>query len=397
MVELLTRIDPIVGFLSIISIVLIFVGFLLKRIKQPYIIGYIAIGVAIGEHGLDIVTDKETIHHLGEIGILLLLFFIGMEISLPKLVSQWRVAAIGTFLQVLISILIILGIGFIFGWQIQRVVLLGFVIALSSSAVIIRLLEEQKLIHTKIGQNVLSILLTQDMIIVPMLIITSFMGGEEISTTNIVLMVTGGFLFLGLLAYIYKTRKVVLPYSKLIWEDHELQVFLAVIFCFGGALVTSVFGLSPALGAFAGGLYLHGSSATRWIHDTLHAFRVIFVAVFFASIGLQLDFAFIWENFKQIFIVLLAVYLTNHLVNTLILRFFKNSWVNAILGGAYLAQIGELSFLLASTSFYLDIIGEFEYKFTISLISLTLLISPFWIEATNKILQRFQEKLLIRT
>ncbi len=386
--DFLSRIDPVVGLISAIALLIVIIGFLLKKVKQPYIIGYIFIGVLFGENALGVVKNPETIHHVGEIGILLLLFFIGLEISLPKLVQQWKIAAVGTTLQVAISVAIMSGIGYLFGWEIQRIVLLGFVIALSSSAVIIKLLQDNDLLNTKIGKNVLSILLTQDIIIVPMLICTSLMGGKGESLTNIVVMVIGGILFILTLVYIYKRRSVKLPFSDKILGDHELQVFLAIIFCFGGALLTSLFGLSPALGAFVGGMYLHSSKSTVWIHDTLHAFRVIFVAFFFAGVGLQIDFGFIAENWVAVILVLVTVYITNHFINTIILRVFNNSWYDALLGGAYLAQIGELSFLLVSSSFYLDIIGEYEYKFTISLISLTLLISPFWIKLTEVLINR---------
>lgn len=388
--KLLANVDPIVGLICVVAILLVIIGYVLKSIKQPYIIGYILIGVLFGENALGIVKNPETIHHVGEIGILLLLFFIGLEISLPKLVKQWKIAAVGTTFQVLISVLIMFGIGYFFGWKIQRVVLLGFVIALSSSAVIIKLLQDNDLLDTKIGKNVLSILLTQDIIIVPMLIGTSVMGGKATSMGSILVMVVGGILFVLTLMYIYKKRRVRLPFSAKMLNDHELQVFMAVLFCFGGALITSVFGLSPALGAFVGGLYLHASGSTKWIHDTLHAFRVIFVAFFFAGVGLQIDFNFIAQNWVAVIAVLFTVYITNHFINTIILRFFDNSWLDALLGGAYLAQIGELSFLLASSSYYFDIIGEYEYKFTISLISLTLFISPFWIELTSAIIRRIK-------
>jgi CPA2 family monovalent cation:H+ antiporter-2 len=112
------------------------------------------------------------------------------------------------------------------------------------------------------------------------------------------------------------------------------------------------------------------------------------VAFFFAGVGLQIDFSFIAQNWLAVILVLLTVYITNHFINTIILRVFNNSWFDALLGGAYLAQIGELSFLLVSSSFYLNIIGEYEYKFTISLISLTLLISPFWIKLTEIIIAK---------
>lgn len=389
---LFSKLDPIVGFISILAVLAILIGLLLKRINQPYIIGYIIVGAILGEYGFGLIKDPESIQHLGEIGIILLLFFIGMEISLPELVKQWKIAAIGTLMQVGISVLIVLGIGSFFNWKIERSVILGFVIALSSSAVIIKLIQDKNLVTTRIGKNVLSILLTQDIIIVPLLIITSLLGGESEPIENIILMVIGGILIMVMLIYIYIKRTIKLPFTEKISKDHELQVFVAILFCFGGALLSSLFGLSAALGAFVGGMVMHASKATDWIYNTLHSFRVLFVALFFASIGLQIDFNFIYENSLVISIVLLSVYITNHLINSLVLRFFSCTWKEAIIGGALLAQIGELSFLLSSSAYYLDIIGSYEYKFTISLISLTLIISPFWISITETILGKYRIK-----
>lgn len=378
--------DPTIGFISIIAILIMVVGLVLKKVKQPYIVGYILVGALLGKDGLALIEDTATINHLGEIGIILLLFFIGMEISLPEFVKQWKVATMGTLLQVLASVLIMIGVGFLFNWKIERSIILGFVISLSSSAVIIKLLVDKNLVNTRIGKNVLSILLTQDIIIVPLLIITSFLGGKDESLGNIVLMLAGGVIIMGILIYIYNKKSITLPFSKAIENDHEIQVFMAIFFCFGGALASSIFGLSAALGAFVGGMVMHASKATKWIFDTLDSFRVLFVAIFFISIGLQLDFEFIYHNALAISVVIVAVYITNHLINSLVLRLFSCPWKEAFLGGALLAQIGELSFLLGASAYSLGIIESFSYQFTISLISLTLIISPFWITLTEKLI-----------
>ena len=378
--------DPTIGLISIMAIVIMAVGLLLKKLKQPYIIGYILIGAILGKYGFGYIEDSIIIDRLGEIGIILLLFFVGMEISLPEIIKQWKVAAIGTFLQVSASVLILLGIGYFFDWSIERSIIIGFVIALSSSAVIIKILSDKNLINSRIGKNVLSILLMQDIIIVPLLIITSAIAGKEESAENIITMVVGGLIIVGVLIYIYSKKTIHLPFSKTIKKDHELQVFLAILFCFGGALVSSVFGLSAALGAFVGGMVMHASKATHWIHDTLDSFRVLFVAIFFISIGLQLDFSFIYEHVFALSAVILSVYITNHFINTIILRLFSSPWSEAFLGGALLAQIGELGFLISASAYSLNIIESYGYKFTISLISLTLIISPFWITLTERLI-----------
>lgn len=368
-----------VGMISILVILIIVLGLGLKQIKQPYIISYILVGAFLGEHGMGLIQDSELIHLFGELGIIILLFFIGMEISLPAFLKKWRVALFGTTLQVVVSVLIILGLGYFYNWDTAGSVVLGFIIALNSSAVIIKILEEKNIIETRLGGNVLSILLTQDIIIVPLLILTSILGGEPTPISKIILMVIGGLLMVGLLVFVCARGSIRLPFSNAIKQDHELQVFVAILFCFGGALLSSLFGLSPALGAFVGGMIMHIAESTEWIHDTLHSFRILFVAIFFIGIGLQIDLDFIYANLWPILSVVLSVYIVNQLLNSLILRIFTCTWKEAILGGALLAQIGEFSFLLSSAAHSLAIFGEYGYKFTISLISLTLIISPFWI------------------
>ena len=296
MIPLVSSRDAFMALTCVFVLLSLALGLFMKKLHQPYIVSYILVGIVLGESGFGLVENSEQIQHMGEIGIILLLFFIGMEINLPDFVRQWRVALVGTSLQVTFSVLLVCLFGWFLGWNLVRSIILGFVIALSSSAVIIKLLEEKGLMKTQVGQNVLSILLTQDIIIVPLLIITSFLGGRDVPGYELGLMIVGGILILGILAYIYRYQKVSLPYSKLIASDNELQVFLAIFLCFGGALLTSLFGLSAALGAFVGGMVMHAAQETSWLHDTLHSFRILFVAVFFVTIGFDLHLAKLWTS-----------------------------------------------------------------------------------------------------
>ncbi len=383
---LISNIEPIIQIISILAILVIVISIILRKLNQTYIIGYILVGIFLGEQGLKVVEDKDSVHLLGELGVILLLFFIGMEINLIDFLKRWKLAVLGTLLQITLSVVLVFFIGNFYNWTFARSVVLGFVIALSSSAVVIKLLQDKHLIDTRIGKNVLSILLAQDIIFVPLLIIISQLGGKTESTENIILMIIGAIVIVATLIYIYIKKVIVLPYSKKIYRDHELQVFMAIFLCFGGALVTSFFGISPALGAFVGGMIINAAKATDWIHDTLHSFRVLFVSLFFISVGLQIDLGFVYGNLWTIFSVIFVVYITNHLLNTIILKVFSNTWKEAFLGGALLAQIGELSFLISSTALGLGIIEDFSYNFTISLISLTLIISPFWIALSEKLI-----------
>ena len=199
--------DPNLSKFVLLGLIIIGLGVLLRYFRQPYVIAYILAGVLLGEHGFQIIMDKELITAMGEFGLILLLFFIGMEISLPNLLKNWKLATIGTLLQIFGSVLMVGLIGMLFNWQLNRIILLGFVISLSSSAVVIKLLQDNGEIQTPIGQNVVSILLMQDILIVPMLIATSYLGGNIPTTEEIMLQIIGGVLTIGGIVWIFKAKR----------------------------------------------------------------------------------------------------------------------------------------------------------------------------------------------
>lgn len=388
MLPLMASLNHSIANIFLVGILVVVIGYVLKRMHQPYLIGYIIIGVCLGKYGFDIFKDEAQIEFLGEIGIILLFFFIGMEISLPNFVKQWRVAILGTFMQIIVSVVVMLVIGYYMDWSFARSIILGFVIALSSSAVVIKLLEEKNLLESKMGKDVLSILLTQDIAIAPILILTAFLGGQTQSTYGVVLQILGAIIILAIFLYLYRRESIEFTWLNSLEEDHEMQVFMAIVFCAAGALLMGVLGLSPALGAFVGGIVVHAAKETDWIHDNLHPFRIIFVAVFFISIGAQIDLLFLQDNLQIILMLMLTVFIVNHLVNGAVLKVFGSPWKEASLGGALLAQIGEMSFLVCFTAYNAKIITEFGYNIGICLISLTLLFSPLWIVLTERVISR---------
>ena len=171
------HLDPLLPILVAIIGVIFIIGLILHLVKQPQVIGYILTGVAIGPFGLAIFTDIDFASRIGSFGVVLLLFFVGMEVAPRQLLAGWRIAVIGTLIQVILSILLILPLGLFLEWPVERVVLLGFVVSLSSTTVIIKLLRDSGELEQKQGQDILGILLVQDLIIIPMLIIIGLFGG----------------------------------------------------------------------------------------------------------------------------------------------------------------------------------------------------------------------------
>jgi CPA2 family monovalent cation:H+ antiporter-2 len=370
--------------LGVCGLILI-LGLILKQLNQPYIIAYILTGVILGPSGLKLVTEYETAEAFGEFGLVVLMFYIGMEISLKDFIKKWRIAFFGTGFQILFSILLVFFIGLWFDWTMKRVFLLGFIISLSSSAVVFRMIQENGLKKTIIGQNVISILLTQDIVVVPMIIIMSILGGDVIDMQEIGLQIVGGVIIMAFLIFLLKKKTITLPFQAKIEDDHELQVFGSLIVCFGMAFMSSLFGLSAGLGAFVAGLFVNAIPSNQWLHDSLNSFRVILISIFFLSVGMLIDLNFLLENWIVIILMILGIYISNQGVNALALRLLKNSWKESLYGGALLAQIGEFSFVLASVGYHSDILTQFSYQLSIIIISISILISPLWLSFIKRV------------
>lgn len=379
----MVEVDPLLNKFVMLAAIIILTGITLRRLKQPYVIAYIITGIILGPHGFGVVNNQDQISYLGSLGLILLMFFIGMEISLPKLLSFWRIIIIGTLVQILLSLLVVSVMGQFFSWPLNRIIMLAFVICLSSTAVVIKLLQDNNETHSVAGRLVIGILLAQDISIVPMLIILSYVGGEQNSDYTLILQLVGGSLFLLLVYWLLKKKTITFPFDKKISSDHEIQVFLAFAVCFGLATISSYFGLSSALGAFAAGLVISSARATHWVHHSLHAFRVVFVALFFVSIGMIIDLTFLFEHWKSILAFLLTAFVVKQLINTFILRIFRKDWGISLYGGALLSQIGEFSFILGTIGYQSQIISSFAYQMVAITIALSLLFSPFWISSVR--------------
>lgn len=381
------HLDPIMPYLVGAILVVLLLGLILRSIRQPYVIGYLIAGILLGPHGFALVEDEVLLSRLGAIGVVLLLFFIGMEVSPRQLIENWKVAVLGTLLQIIISVGCVWPLGAFLNWPTERIVLIGFVISLSSTAVVLKLLQDWKEFETRVGQNVLAILLMQDLAVIPMLIILSLMGDAEHTTSNIWLQLAGAAVLVVIVGFIAVKETIHLPLSKIIGNDQEMLVFAGLSICLGLALLTGLAGLSTALGAFVAGMLIGAANETRWVHHSLESFRVVFVALFFVSIGMLVDLAFIRANWLLITTLVILVILTNTFINGFILRLLGENWRDSLYAGTLLSQIGEFSFILAAIGIQAHIISSYGYQITIAVISISLLFSPVWIMLAKRVLK----------
>lgn len=380
------HLDPLLPTLVAIIAVILLIGLSLQLMRQPQVVGYLLAGIAIGPFGFALLTETDFASRLGSFGVVLLLFFVGMEVAPQRLLAGWRVAVIGTLVQVALSVVMVLPIGLWFDWPVERIVLLGFVVSLSSTAVIIKLLQDSAELYLKEGQDVLGILLVQDLIVIPMLIIIGLLGGMAPGWSEFGLQAAGSIVIVSILIWALSRDSFHLPFGRLVREDHELQVFAALLICLGLSLLTGMAHLSAALGAFVAGILVTASRETQWVHQALEPFRVIFVALFFVSVGILVDVSFIIEHAVQVVLLVVVVLVSNTLLNGMILRVLGYRWRESLYVGAMLAQIGEFSFVLAAVGFSSGIISQVAYQYTIAVIALSLLVSPFWIRAARRLL-----------
>ena len=242
--------------------------------------------------------------------------------------------------------------------------------------------------NTPTGQDVLLILVTQDLAVVPMMILLGLLDGEAPDGTIMLLQLVGGSIFLGLAIWIVRGGEIRLPFADRLRRDHELQVFAALLICFGFATLSGAFQLSAALGAFVAGMFVSAARETDWVREKLEPFRTVFMAFFFVSIGMLIDVDFIIQHFASLVALMVAVILTNTVINAGILRVLGRSRRESLYAGALLSQIGEFSFVLAAIGFQAGIITNIGYQYTIAIIALSLLVSTSWIALVRRSLHR---------
>ncbi|MFD2205935.1 cation:proton antiporter [Kiloniella antarctica] len=386
------HLDPALSSFVAIILLLTGVGMAAHLFRQPVVVGYLLAGMILGPDGLAIVTDSDVLGRLGSIGVVLLLFFVGMEVSPKRLIANWRIAVMGTVLQIGLSVAIAFGLGEVLGWSFGRSLLIGFVLSLSSTAVILKLFQDWKEQDTNTGQDVLGILLVQDLAVIPMLIVIGAFSNTGFHTGQVVLQLVGGAGLLGIAIAVSVFAPIKLPFSKFWRQDHEMQVLIALTICFGLALISGLLQLSTALGAFVAGMVLHATHDTDWVEHSLLGFRTVFLAAFFLSIGMLVDFDFLAENWPLVCLLVGISLIANSGINTGILKLFGRSWRESIYGGAVLAQIGEFSFVLAAVGLQVALINETGYQIIISVITLSLLVSPVWIGGTKHLLKKYGDK-----
>lgn len=359
-------------------------GILFVRLKQPAIVGYILAGVLLGPSLLGLVSDRKSISLLAELGVIMLLFVIGLELSVQRFSKVWRIALTTTLLQIGGSVGLMLLVRQWLGWSPGAAILLGFAVALSSTAVVIKLLEQLGESNSPAGRMTVGILIAQDMAVVPMLLSLSALSGKGMDPLD-GLRVAGSVLILAAAVFLLLKRTVRLPFMHMISTHSDLGPLAAFAACFGAATLAGLLDLSPGYGAFLAGMVLGNSGDGKRLRHHAHPIQALLLMVFFLSVGLLLDLSFLWDNLGTVLLMLAAVTLFKTVLNIAALRIQRIGWSQAFLVGVALAQIGEFSFLLASTGVARKVITGHEAQLVVAVTVMSLVISPLWLASARRL------------
>ena len=361
-------------------------GLLMLRIRQPALVGYILAGAILGPSGFALVENRETITVFAELGVLMLLFVIGMELSLRGFREVWKVALATTLLQIVVGLMAMTALSAATGWSAQLTILLGFVVALSSTAVAIKMLEDIGELRTRVGQITVGVLIAQDLAVVPMMLIVGSFGRSGAPALEATLKVglSVGFLVL-LIFYLSRRKRIQLPFTRLVGKNADVAPLAGLAFCFGAATVSGLLGLSAAYGAFLAGLVIGNSTARKSMTHFVRPIQSILLMVFFLSIGLLIDLRFIWDNLATFLVIIFFVAVLKTALNIGLLRALGEPWPRAFLSGALLAQMGEFSFILAALAQSVGTITWENHRFLVSVTALSLVTAPFWMTISRRL------------
>lgn len=373
---------------SMMCMVILLLIFFLKKFNQPYMVAYILAGVLIGPFVGQIFTSTSDTTSLGEIGILLLMFFLGMEIDIPDRHSLLLKPVIAQSIKMVFGIIISFCLGTLFHWPFYNILLLTILFIFNSTAVVSEYLSKNGELNSAFGKSILNILLLQDILLAPVLTVFQFVAQGHISVLRVLSAISACIVIVVLLRAA-RHRNLLRPsFLKDLQSDHELQVFLGGFLCLGCGYLAELAGLSGAIGSFVAGMVIGRTPAFHWLEHSLKPFRVFFVSFFFMSIGLRLDLSFIGENFRLILAGTVLLLLSNSVLSALVFRLLRYNWKNSLYGGALLSQAGEFGILACSLAYEMNIIGNDFFKAGIAITALSLLLSTTWITVLRKALMR---------
>ncbi|MDD3042440.1 MAG: cation:proton antiporter [Methanosarcinaceae archaeon] len=363
------------------------------RFEFPPILGFFVTGMLIGPYGIRIIDGSHGLEIYSEIGIILLLFTIGVELSLKELWEIKKAVLLGGALQILFTTGLVLAICTQFGFQLPVSIFIGFLVSLSSTAIVLGALQEKGEIYSPHGRTTLAMLIFQDIIVVPMILVTPLLAGvsEDLAVSFPILFLKGlGIILLVLLSARYLVPRMLYQAAR----AHNRETFLLTVLfiCLSTAVLTSAAGLSLALGAFLAGLVISESEYSHQALGNVIPFRDVFLSFFFISVGMLLDVkALLYE--PQIFFLATGAVILLKIISGVLATFLLGYPLRTtLLTGFALSQVGEFSFVLSKFGLEYGLLDGRIYQVFLAVSVLSMGAAPFIINLSPKIADFLLEK-----
>ena len=369
---------PLIQDILIILAFSVLVVFLLQRLHLPSILGFLITGVIIGPSGLGLISAVHEVELISEIGVILLLFVIGMELSLKELVSLRKTVLVGGLLQVGLAIVLSAAFSHIIGFSWNESVFLGFLLSLSSTAIVLKILQDRNEISAPHGRNALGILIFQDIIVIPMILVTPILAGETTNVTYALLELLGKSLLIILITLV--SARYIVPYLlHFVAKTNSKELFLltTLMICFAVTWITAETGLSLALGAFLAGLIISESQYSHQATSLILPFKELFTSFFFISIGMLLNLAFFMDHAGLVLLIALGVFVVKGTIGTFAAAILRYPPRTALLTGLALFQIGEFAFILSKVGVENGVLSQQMNQYFLSVSIITMLMTPF--------------------
>ena len=367
-----------VASLAILLMAALVGGMIAHRLRQPIILGYLVIGAAIGPHALGWVSDRGLVQSVATIGVALLMFTLGLEVSVTQLRQVGRVGLWGGVAQIALTAAAGLLVGLYgFGWTLAQSAVFGMGISLSSTMVCLKILMDRGEVDSAHGRIMVAILILQDISVVVLVLLESMLGASGQSPLWLLALAIGKavvFVALAIAAGLWVVPWLLGNVGGV--RTRELFLLTVVVLCLAAALGTSVLGLSVVFGAFIVGLVLRESRFASQVLAEVTPLRDVFATLFFVSLGMLLDLRFVADHWGLVLITVGAVAAIKIGVVSGVVRLFGYNARIAVFSGFGLFQIGEFSFVLAQTGMNMDIVTEDFYSLIVTSAIITMLLTP---------------------
>lgn len=377
---------PLLQDLLVLLLASVPIAFIFHRLRLPTIVGFMITGVLIGPHALGLIKDVEAIEVLAEIGVALLLFTIGLEFSLRRMLEMRRLVLLGGGLQVILTTLLVTGIVYLLGRPVNEAVFFGFLFALSSTAIVLKSYIDRAEIDAPHGRAGVGILLFQDLSIVPMMLMIPILSGRQ-GTSAARIALTLGIAVAAIAIIIFAARTVVpyLLYHIVRLRSPEVFIISVVLLSLGTSWLTSQAGLSLALGAFIAGIVLSESEYSHQIVADILPFRDVFNSLFFISMGMLLSLSALAADALTVLAWVGALTLGKALLVLAVVRLLGYSLRVSTMTALGLAQVGEFSFILAKAGLPQGLLSEMDYQQFLAASILSMIATPFLIKVAPRI------------